>query len=250
MSKSKRSNEGLFLDGPRSRWKELVFAFTVFAEFIRGFRAFHFLGPCVTVFGSARFREGHPYYQLTREMGAALAKLGFTVMTGGGPGLMEAANRGANDVDGKSIGCNITLPVEQMPNPYLDRWVQMDYFFVRKVMLYKYSFAFVVMPGGYGTLDEFFESITLIQTHKMQNFPVVVIGTEFHQNLAKHLDRMLNEGTITKTDRDMFLLTDSIQEAIQHIEAHAIAKFNLRKASIIRPLGILRERIFGKGKSA
>ncbi len=244
--KKQKSEEGLFLEGPRSRWKELVFGLGVLREFIKGFRTFHFLGPCVTVFGSARFKAGHPYYQMTFEMGKALAKLGFTVMTGGGPGLMEAANRGAKEEEGKSVGCNITLPMEQKPNPYLDTWVQMDYFFVRKVLLYKYSFAFIVMPGGYGTLDEFFESITLIQTHKMKNFPIVVMGKEFHVHLSNHLDKMLHEKTITPEDRNLFLLTDNIQEAIEHIEIHAITKFNLRMSKEIKPMKILREGFYNK----
>ncbi len=162
--------EEVFLEGPHSRWQEFVFLLKVFWEFIYGFRKLHFTGPCVTVFGSARFAETNPYYQMARQMGQEIAKLGFTVITGGGPGIMEAANRGAKDVGGKSIGCNIVLPHEQNPNPYLDKWVDFDYFFVRKVLLSKYSYAFVVLPGGYGTLDEFFESLTLIQTGKFKNF--------------------------------------------------------------------------------
>ncbi|MBL0047400.1 MAG: TIGR00730 family Rossman fold protein [Bacteroidetes bacterium] len=241
--KQKKTDEHLFLEGPRSRIKELGFAFKVFVEFIKGFRTFHFLGPCVTVFGSARFKEGHPYYDMTRKMGEALAHIGFTVMTGGGPGLMEAANRGAKDVNGKSVGCNITLPVEQQHNAYLDRWVKMEYFFVRKVLLYKYSFAFVVMPGGFGTLDEFFESITLIQTHKMKNFPVVVMGKAYHAKLMEHLDGMVKDKTITEEDRKLFLLTDDIREAIEHIEANAIQKFNLRKVQELQPKRILGEAV-------
>src|SRR5881275_691893 len=152
----------IFLEGPRSRFDELVTLLRVLLDFLRGFRVLHFVGPCVTVFGSARIKEGHPSYELARKMGAAIAQLGFTVMTGGGPGIMEAANRGAKDVNGMSIGCNIRLPHEQQPNAYLDRFITLDRFYVRKVLLVKYSYAFVVLPGGYGTLDELFEVVTLI----------------------------------------------------------------------------------------
>jgi uncharacterized protein (TIGR00730 family) len=146
-----------FLEGPHRRRSELRFVLRVCAEFIRGFRALHFAGRCVTVFGSARFEESHPYYRLACQMGSGLAQLGLTVMTGGGPGLMEAANRGAKDAGGRSIGCNIELPKEQSPNPYLDRHVRMEHFFVRKV-LFKCSYAFVILPGGFGTMDECFEA--------------------------------------------------------------------------------------------
>jgi uncharacterized protein (TIGR00725 family) len=151
------SEEIVFLRGPQPRGFELGRTIRIAREFIQGFRALHFVGPCVTVFGSARFTEDHPYYGMAREVGALLGRAGFTVMTGGGPGIMEAANRGAKDVGGRSIGCNIELPHEQRPNPYLDRWVTFRYFFVRKVMLLKYSYAFIVLPGGFGTLDEVFE---------------------------------------------------------------------------------------------
>ena len=148
-------------------------------DFIRGFRALHFVGPCVTVFGSARFDEHHRYYAMAREVGGALAGLGFTVMTGGGPGVMEAANRGAREAGGRSVGCNIELPFEQEPNPYLDRWVTTEYFWVRKVLLFKYSYAFIVLPGGFGTLDELTEALTLIQTRKILQFPVVLMGRDY-----------------------------------------------------------------------
>ena len=142
-----------FLAGPQSRLRELLWALRIFVEFIRGFRALHFVGPCVTVFGSARFPEQHRYYDMARRVGAQLARDGFTVMTGGGPGIMEAANRGAKEAGGRSIGCNIELPEEQKPNAYVDRWVTFRHFFVRKVMLVKYSYAFIIMPGGAGTMD-------------------------------------------------------------------------------------------------
>ena len=155
-----------FLQGPQNRWQEFTFAVKVLFEFIKGFRALHFAGPCVTIFGSARFKDGHPYYDITEILSGRIAQLGFTIMTGGGPGIMEAANKGAKAVGGRSVGCNIVLPMEQEPNPYLDKWVNIRYFFVRKTLLIKYSYAFVVMPGGFGTLDEYFEALTLIQTKK------------------------------------------------------------------------------------
>lgn len=239
---NKASDEQLFLEGPRSRTQEFIFSLKVIFEFIQGFRKFHFLGPCATVFGSARFKEGHVYYDMTRKMGKELAQLGFTVMTGGGPGLMEAANRGAKEANGKSVGCNITLPMEQQHNNYLDKWVQMEYFFVRKVLLTKYSYAFIVMPGGYGTLDEFFESLTLIQTHKTKNFPIVVMGIEYHSELIKHIDNMEKSGTISPEDKKLFLFTDNVQEAIKHIEIKAIQKFDLKKRKVYKPIKILGEK--------
>lgn len=237
--------ERYFLEGPHSRWSELKFIFKVMREFLRGYRKLHFVGPSVTVFGSARFEEGHPHYELSREVGKEIVKLGFTVMTGGGPGVMEAANRGAKEAGGKSIGCNIILPFEQTPNPYLDKWVNMDLFFVRKVLLSKYSYAFVVMPGGFGTLDEFFESLTLIQTGKVEKFPVVLMGKEFHKHLYDHIQNMIKEGTISPSDVELFLFTDSIKEAIAHIEKHAIEGFGLTKRKVYKPWSILGEREAG-----
>jgi uncharacterized protein (TIGR00730 family) len=215
-----------FLEGAHSRRTELRFAFRVLAQFIRGFRELHFVGPCVTVFGSARFAETHPYYQLAREMGSGLAQLGFTVMTGGGPGLMEAANRGAKDVGGRSIGCNIQLPREQQPNPYLDRYVVMNHFFVRKVLLFKYSYAFVILPGGFGTMDECFEALTLIQTGKIQDFPLVVMDGAFWRNLQELLDDMLKAGTVSASDLRLLYYADCVEDAMAKI-ATAITKFGL-----------------------
>lgn len=234
--------ETAFLQGPRSRWLEFRFLFRILKEFVMAFRKLHFIGPCVTVFGSARFKETHPYYEQARQLGSAIAGLGFTVMTGGGPGVMEAANRGAKEAGGRSAGCNILLPKEQRPNAYLDHWVTLRYFFVRKLLLSKYSYAFVVMPGGYGTLDEFFEAITLIQTGKFQRFPVVLIGTCFHQALYQHLQRLVAEQTINASDLDLFLFTDSIAEAIQHIRKYAIDGFGLKRQQNYRPLIWLGER--------
>jgi len=219
--------ERWFLEGPRSRKSELFSVLKIALEFIRGFRTLHFVGPCVTVFGSARFPPEHRYYALAREVGAGLARLGFTVMTGGGPGIMEAANRGAKEAGGRSVGCNIVLPEEQKLNSYLDVCVTFEHFFVRKVMLVKYSYAFVVMPGGLGTMDELFEAVTLIQTGKIEGFPVVVFGRDYWKPLFDLLHEMTRAGTITATDLDLLLLTDSPEEAMAHIREHAIERFHL-----------------------
>ncbi|MCB9845526.1 MAG: TIGR00730 family Rossman fold protein [Phycisphaeraceae bacterium] len=227
-----------FLEGPRSRVGEFLRVLRISGEFIRGFRRLHFVGPCVTVFGSARFHEDHPHYGLAREMGARIARAGLTVMTGGGPGIMEAANRGAHDVKGRSIGCNIRLPAEQQPNPYLDRFVEFKYFFVRKVMLVKYSVAFVVMPGGFGTLDEVFETATLIQTRKIESFPIIVMGTEYWRPLMEFIrGPMVQAGTISPEDARYVTFTDSIDEAMEVIE-----RARPRKREGPRPSALLAER--------
>lgn len=216
-----------FLRGPQSRWQELRFTAKTLIEFIRGFRALHFVGPCVTFFGSARFEEDHPYYEMTRKAAGEVAKLGFTILTGGGGGLMEAANRGAKDVGGKSVGCNIVLPQEQEPNPYLDKWVTIRYFFVRKTLLIKYSFAFIVVPGGFGTLDEFFEALTLTQTKKINQFPIIILDRNYHKELLEHIELMKKKRTISQEDLDLILVTDSIDEAVQFIKNQSIAKYGL-----------------------
>jgi uncharacterized protein (TIGR00730 family) len=202
-----------FLEGPSSRWQDFKFVLKVCVEFIRGFRALNFIGPCVTIFGSARFKEDSEYYDLTRRFAAEVSKLGFTILTGGGPGLMEAANRGARDVGARSVGCNIVLPMEQQPNPYLDKWVNMRYFFVRKTLLIKYSYAFVIMPGGFGTLDELFEAMTLIQTGKIMAFPVIIFCKDYHKEMIEHIEKMRVMKTISEEDLELFLVTDSIEEA-------------------------------------
>ena len=219
-------DEREFLAGPNSRLSEFSRLLRISSEFIRGFRTLHFVGPCVTVFGSARFPETHPFYLLAREMGRRIASLGLTVMTGGGPGIMEAANRGARDAAlvnpraGKSLGCNIKLPHEQQPNPYVDRFLEFRYFFVRKVMLVKYSYGFVCLPGGFGTLDELFEIATLVQTHKVSNFPIILMGREYWEPLYVFFrERLLARATISPGDIDLLTLTDSPDEAMQVLDA-------------------------------
>ncbi|HZY79621.1 MAG TPA: TIGR00730 family Rossman fold protein [Cyclobacteriaceae bacterium] len=231
-----------FLRGPQSRWEEFTFTVKILLEFVKGFRALHFVGPCVTVFGSARFNETDEYYELTKKVSGAIARLGFTIMTGGGGGLMEAANRGAKEVGGRSVGCNIVLPQEQRPNPYLDKWVRIRYFFVRKTLLIKYSFAFVVMPGGFGTLDEFFEALTLTQTGKIQQFPIIVFDKDFHKELMEHIAFMNRKGTIATEDISLILLTDSIDEAISFIKERSIARYGLLPARKWSPARWLFER--------
>lgn len=221
-----------FLQGPQSRWRELVMLTRAVREMFNGFRHLHFVGPCITIFGSARFPESHHYYQLARRIGAEIAREGFTVMTGGGPGIMEAANRGAKDVGGRSVGCNITLPMEQEPNPWLDQSLDFRYFFVRKLMLAKYSLAFVALPGGLGTLDELFEIATLVQTRKVENFPIVLAGTDYWQPLLDYLrDTMVSNGTISLADVDRFIVTDDPQKIARHISMIAKEQFGIRELS-------------------
>ena len=234
--------ERYFLEGPKTRRRELYSVLRIAGELIRGFRTLHFVGPCVTVFGSARFPETHPYYALARQVGGALARLGFTVMTGGGPGIMEAANRGARDANGPSIGCNIVLPTEQKLNAYVDTHLTFRYFFVRKVMLVKYSYAFVVMPGGVGTMDELFEAVTLIQTKKIESFPVVLMGVDYYKPLVAFLREMVDVGTISREDLDLFLFTDSVDEAMAHIQKYAIEKFGLVRHKIPKMSPMLGEK--------
>ena len=207
--------ERLFLSGRRHREADLESAVKFFLEFLRGFESFEFEGPSVTVFGSARFTEGHRYYQRARELGRGLAEAGYNVITGGGPGIMEAANRGAREAGGLCLGCNIKLPMEQQPNPYLDHFIEFEHFFIRKVMLVKYSSAFVVMPGGYGTLDEAFEVITLIQTEKLTAFPIVSMGGEFWGRLAEFIEStMIDEGTISPQDIDLIQPAETVPDAV------------------------------------
>lgn len=231
-----------FLRGPQSRWEELKFTLKVLFQFVRGFRALHFVGPCVTFFGSARFKEGDEYYTAVQKLAGEIAKLGFTIMTGGGQGLMEAANRGAKEVGGRSVGCNIILPMEQQPNAYLDKWVGIRYFFIRKTLLIKYSFAFIVAPGGFGTLDEFFEALTLTQTKKIQQFPIIIFNRKYHQELLEHIEWMRVNKTISQEDLDLILVTDSIEEAVQFIKQQSIVRYDLVPATKRSPLRWLFER--------
>ncbi len=213
--------EAMFLSGKHEHHTDVESAVRYFLEFLRGFEFMRADRPVVTVFGSARFPEGHAYYELARAVGAALAESGFAVMTGGGPGVMEAANRGAKEAGGLSIGCNIHLPTEQEPNPYLDRYMDFEHFFVRKVMLVKYSCAFVIMPGGFGTLDELFETLTLMQTHKITSFPVVAMGVDYWAPLLGFFrEQLVAEGTITEQDLDFVHVTDDVAEAVGRIRAH------------------------------
>jgi uncharacterized protein (TIGR00730 family) len=233
------------LEGPHSRLRELWLVLRAVRDFIGGFRVLHFVGPCVTVFGSARWGEGHPYYAVGRELGNRLATMGFTVMTGGGPGLMEAANRGAQEAGGRSVGCNIKLPAEQHPNAYLDRSVTCEHFFVRKVLLFKYSYAFVALPGGLGTMDELFEALTLIQTRKIDHFPVVLVGRTYWQPLVDLLTQMVEAHTIDAEDLKLLLVTDDLDTVTAHIERYSVQHFGLRPEP--RPSRWLGERTVSAG---
>jgi uncharacterized protein (TIGR00730 family) len=240
--------ERSFLSGPRSRFEDLKTLIEISWDFLKAFRVLHFIGPCVTIFGSARVLPGSAYYELTKKMAAKMADMGFTVITGGGPGIMEAGNRGAYENGGRSVGVNIQLPFEQGGNPYVDRDVTMKYFFTRKTILIKYSYAFIVMPGGFGTLDEMFEILTLIQTGKVRNFPVVLMGKSFWQPLIDFIDRMMEEGMLSSVDPDLIFFTDDIEDAAAHIQRHAIRQFGLRKKFIPKSYKILGEKSLARKK--
>ncbi|HTS43536.1 MAG TPA: TIGR00730 family Rossman fold protein [Puia sp.] len=222
------AKESVYLEGPKSRGYELGFAWRVFKEFIKGFRTLHFVGPCITVFGSARFKEDNPYYQSARDFGAQIAKMGFVTMTGGGPGTMEAANRGALENGGVSVGCNIRLPFEQKTNPYVQTSIVFEHFFVRKTMMMKYSYAFIIMPGGFGTMDEFFETLTLVQTKTLTQFPLVLFGREYYRELWEYIEYMASRGTISKEDLSLVLLTDDINEAMEHIKTYITKNYQVK----------------------
>jgi uncharacterized protein (TIGR00730 family) len=212
-----RHDENL-LERPGRFFKSLYQSAAIGMEFFRGMHTFRNEGPCVTVFGSARFPEDHAYYKLARETGRLLSEAGFTVLTGGGPGIMEAANRGARDAGGRSLGCNIRLPEEQKPNPYLDKWITFHHFFIRKVMLVRYSCAFVVLPGGFGTLDEVFETATLIQTETIQQFPIIMLGEGYWEELDDFIEKALvRYETISPGDRELLHYAESPSAAIEHI---------------------------------
>ena len=215
--------ERRYLVGPQSVGFELVHAVRIFAEYLGGLRALHTVDPCVTVFGSARLGAGDPAYELGRRTGALLAEAGFTVMTGGGPGVMEAANRGAREAGGRSIGCNIVLPVEQHANPYVDQLVSFHHFFIRKVMLVKYSYGFIVLPGGFGTFDEVFEAATLVQTGKISDFPIVLLGRDFWDPVLGLLrTQLVGRGTVDDVDVDRFLLADTPEAAVELVRRSAV----------------------------
>jgi uncharacterized protein (TIGR00730 family) len=214
----KRDHESEFLMTARTADKEIERLRRINDEFIRGFRGLSKLGPAATVFGSARFKQNHPYYKLAREVGGELARRGFATLTGGGPGIMQAANRGAHEANGQSYGLNIILPHEQAPNPYVDKSIEFRYFFVRKVMLVKYSCAFIVMPGGLGTLDELFEAATLIQCRKIGPFPLVLMGTKFWEGLRKFGRFMMTEKVFDASEMGFGRITDSPKEAVDLIE--------------------------------
>lgn len=222
------AKEQVYLEGPKSRGYELIFAIRVFFQFIKGFRNLHFIGPCITVFGSARFKEGGTYYENAREFGKRIAGIGFTTMTGGGPGIMEAANRGAYENGGMSVGCNIKLPFEQKANKFVHKSITFDYFFVRKTLMMKYSYAFICMPGGFGTMDEFFETLTLIQTKTITQFPIILFGKEFYKDLEELMGYMLKAQTINPEDLQLVLITDSVDEAMDHIRKYITTNYKVR----------------------
>ena len=218
----------VYLDGPKSRGYELWFAWRVFCQFIKGFRKLHFMGPCITVFGSARFKEENEYYQNAVQFGKRIAEMGLTTMTGGGPGIMEAANRGAFENGGQSIGCNIQLPFEQHVNPYVQKSVTFEHFFVRKVLLVKYSYAFIIMPGGFGTMDEFFEILTLVQTKTVTDFPIVLFGKSYYRSLMETMEDMVARGAASKEDLSLILFTDDIDEAMNHIKSYVKDNYKVK----------------------
>jgi uncharacterized protein (TIGR00730 family) len=217
-----------FLDS--DPWRSL----RILSEFVDGFDALAEVGPAVSVFGSARTKPGHAYYEQARELGRRLAEAGYAVITGGGPGIMEAANRGCQESGGLSIGCNIELPMEQGLNPYVDLGVEFRYFFTRKVMFVKYADGFVIFPGGYGTLDELFEALTLIQTHKVQDFPVILMGTDYWTGMLDWIrGSVLAEAAINAEDVDLLRLTDDPKEAVRILRAYQ--RSHRKAAAAVKP---------------
>jgi hypothetical protein len=234
--------ERTLLSGANSRLHNLMTLLRVGKDLLTAFRSLHFAGPCVTIFGSARTKPGTRYYELAREMGAACARLGFTVMTGGGPGIMQAANQGSYEIGGRSVGVNIELPFEQELNPYVQKAITMRYFFTRKVILVKYSYAFIVMPGGAGTMDEMFETMTLIQTGKLKGFPIILMGKDYWQPLMDFVYRMADEGMISPDDPELIFFTDDVEDAVHHLKRHAVRQFGLRKKRQPQPIRVLGEK--------
>ena len=214
-------------DAERDLLTDFDRAYRVFHDMIESFRALQDLGPAVTMYGSARLKEGHPHYELARRTGAELARSGYAVITGGGPGIMEAGNRGAHEAGGQSLGFNIVLPHEQGLNPYVDRTLTFEYFFVRKLMLRRYSQGFILMPGGLGTLDEIFETATLIQCGKLARFPIVLMGVDYWQPIVDSIRQvMLSAGTVGEGEITMFK-TDSPEEAVRYVREHAPGTISL-----------------------
>ena len=230
-----------YLEGPKSRTQELVFALKVFWQMITAVRKLHYIGPCITVFGSARFQEGHKYYEAARTFGKRIAEIGFTTITGGGPGVMEAANRGAYENGGYSVGCNIQLPFEQKENLYVDTSITFKHFFVRKTMLVKYSYAFIIMPGGFGTMDEFFETLTLVQTKTITQFPIVLYGKEYYQPIMDYMTFLSKEKTVSEADLQLVLLTDNYDEAMDHITTYISGNYTIKKRP--RPFWMFFENV-------
>lgn len=222
------SNESILHNSFRQKtWDEIVtkdswMVFKIMAEFVDGYEKMARIGPCVSIFGSARLKPDTKYYEMAVEIAEKITKVGFGIITGGGPGIMEAGNKGAFNAKGKSIGLNIDLPFEQHFNPFISKMYSLnfDYFFVRKVMFVKYSQGFIVMPGGFGTLDELTEAITLIQTNKIGKFPIVLVGSEFWGGLLDWFrDTLLKEGMISADDLDLYRVVDTADEAVEHIRA-------------------------------
>ena len=192
--------------------------FKVMSEFVNGYEKLSSIGPCISIFGSARTKSNHPAYVLTTEIAKAVSKLGYGVITGGGPGIMEAANKGANEVGGVSVGLNINLPMEQESNKYIDKdkLIDFQYFFVRKVMFVKYAQGFIVMPGGVGTLDELFESFTLLQTSKINKFPIILVGRDYWKGLIDWIEeKLLRQNNISPEDLKLFEVVDTVEEVIE-----------------------------------
>ncbi len=222
--------------------------FKILADFVKGFDELGDLGPTVTIFGSARTKRDTKYYNQAKKLASLLANRGYNIMTGGGPGIMEAANKGAHEYDVESIGLNIDLPFEQKLNPYTSKELTFDYFFSRKVMLVKYSMAYVIFPGGFGTLDELFEALTLVQTRKVTGVKIFVIGSEFYQPLLQFVeDKLLDEGMIDQEDLEMICLTDEFEQVVDEIEVslsnqlEVLEDVGLKNTSYYKSLSSLRK---------